>query len=61
MTDPVVASDGITYEREDIQEWMNKSNISPWTNEAFETRDLTPNLLVNQLIQQFALGESQLD
>lgn len=61
MTDPVVAADGITYEQQDIQAWMNKSNISPWTNEAFETRDLTPNLLVLQLINQFNLVESRLD
>lgn len=61
MTDPVVASDGITYEREDIQGWMNKSNSSPWTNQPFETRDLTPNLLVLQLINQFNLVESQLE
>ena len=61
MKNPVVAADGITYERADIQKWMNKSDISPWTNEAFDTRDLTPNLLVTQLIQQFNLAESQLN
>ena len=59
MTDPVVAADGITYERLDIQEWMNKSDISPWTNQPFETKDLTTNLLVLQLIQQFNLVESR--
>lgn len=59
MTDPVVANDGITYERADIQEWMNKSSISPWTNQAFENKDLVPNLLVLQLIQQFNLIEIQ--
>ena len=59
MTDPVVANDGITYERADIQEWMNKSGMSPWTNQAFENKDLVPNLLVLQLIQQFNLIEIQ--
>lgn len=60
MTDPVVAADGITYERQDIQDWMDlkATQKSPWTDEVFETKDLTPNLLVLQLIQQFNLIES---
>lgn len=29
--DPVVASDGITYERANIEEWLKHSNISPCT------------------------------
>ena len=60
MTDPVVAADGITYERQDIQDWMDLKDTqkSPWTDEVFETKDLTPNLLVLQLIQQFNLIES---
>ena len=61
MTDPVVAADGITYEQADIAEWMSKSSKSPWTNQAFDTMDLTPNLLVLQLIQQFNLVESESD
>ena len=60
MKDPVVASDGVTYEREDIQGWMNTSDISPETNQPFASRDLTPNRLVLQLIHQFNLVESQL-
>ncbi|KAL0043938.1 hypothetical protein WJX82_007098 [Trebouxia sp. C0006] len=62
MTDPVVASDGITYEHHDIQDWMDLKTPqkSPWTDEVFDTKDLTPNLLVLQLIQQFNLIESGL-
>ena len=62
MTDPVVAADGSTYERQDIQDWMDLKTVqkSPWTDEVFETKDLTPNLLVLQLIQQFNLIESGL-
>ena len=59
MLDPVVAADGITYERADIQGWMKKSDVSPWTNQAFDTKDLTSNLLVLQLIEKFNLSESQ--
>ena len=58
MIDPVVAADGITYERADIQGWMQKSDVSPWTNQAFDTKDLTSNLLVLKLIGQFNLAES---
>ena len=53
MIDPVVASDGVTYEREDIQGWMNTSNVSPETHKAFASKDLTPNRLVLQLIHEF--------
>lgn len=57
MTDPVVASDGITYEREEIQGWMNTSDVSPYTHQAFVSRDLTPNRLVLQLIHQFNVSQ----
>lgn len=56
MKDPVVASDGITYERQSIQEWMQSSDISPWDNQPFETKDLTPNSLVLNFISQFGLA-----
>lgn len=29
MSDPVVAADGVTYERESIHKWFQKHNTSP--------------------------------
>lgn len=31
--DPVKAEDGVTYDRKAIEEWMIKSNLSPWTGQ----------------------------
>ena len=44
MADPVVASDGHTYEREAIQEWLGTgSMLSPKTNEPLAHTHLTAN------------------
>ena len=43
FTDPVIAADGRSYEREDIQKWLEQNNRSPMTNANFEHQHLTPN------------------
>ncbi len=40
MADPVVASDGRTYERYDIEKWMKTHDVSPLTNGASSTNSL---------------------
>jgi hypothetical protein len=42
MTDPVVATDGHTYERAAIETWLQTHSRSPFTNVAI-TRMLIPN------------------
>ena len=49
--DPVIASDGHTYERADIMEWMNHNTISPMTREPLE-RALVPNILIRQQVNE---------
>ena len=44
MDDPVVASDGHTYNRQDIENWFKEHHTSPHTNEPFESKALFPNL-----------------
>jgi len=44
MTDPVIASDGQTYERESIERWLKESNTSPITREKMVNTDLEPNI-----------------
>lgn len=57
MIDPVVASDGITYERQSIQKWMDDGNdFSPWGNQRLDDNTPTPNSLVLGLISQFNLA-----
>jgi hypothetical protein len=50
MDDPVVASDGFTYNREEIQNWFKDHDTSLHTNEPFEHKILTPNVTVRKMI-----------
>jgi hypothetical protein len=50
MADPVMASDGFTYERESIELWMKSHDTSPTTSEPLEHKVLTPNHVVRKLI-----------
>ena len=44
MDDPVVAADGHTYNRKDIEDWFKEHNTSPNTGEEFESKALFPNI-----------------
>jgi hypothetical protein len=44
MDDPVVAADGHTYNRFDIENWLKHHNTSPLTNEPLEHKILIPNI-----------------
>ena len=44
MTDPVTTSDGTTFERDVIMEWLAESLTSPVTGEPLASADLTPNV-----------------
>jgi hypothetical protein len=50
MADPVVASDGFTYERKSIEDWMENRDVSPSTNEPFEHKFLNPNVMARKQI-----------
>lgn len=52
MVDPVVAADGHTYDRACIEEWFQRSDTSPMTNERMVNKNLVPNLLVLGMIRQ---------
>ena len=53
MIDPVVAADGNTFERVEIETWLRKSRPirSPLTNIELESTVLYPNQSVRQAIQ----------
>merc|ERR1712194_791918 len=53
MTDPVSTSDGFTYERTAITEWLRTKNISPKTGATLESKALIPNHLVRSMIRAF--------
>ncbi|KAL4229143.1 WD repeat [Mactra antiquata] len=54
MKDPVICTDGYTYERAAILSWMEKGkDRSPMTNAILSTKDLTPNRCLKMLIQRY--------
>ena len=59
MTDPVMALDGHSYERDAIQTWFGsgRSRIkSPLTNETLASDLITPNHTLRKVIQDFDAG-----
>lgn len=52
MKDPVICSDGHTYERNAIERWLSTNNNSPMTGLPIDKHTLTPNIALRNLIQQ---------
>ena len=44
MKDPVIAGDGITYERKSIEEWISKRDTSPFTGAPLPHKTLISNI-----------------
>lgn len=55
MEFPVVASDGHTYERSAIENWLFKQNkdTSPMTNEKLKSKELTPSHTLKSMIREW--------
>jgi len=51
MKEPVLAADGHTYDKENIEEWFKRSSKSPMTNEKID-KYLTPNIVLYNLISE---------
>lgn len=51
MTDPVVAADGVSYERSAIEYWFTSSQLSPLHGNRLETTQVFPNHTLKQQIQ----------
>ena len=51
MTDPVSTSDGFTYEREAITEWLRTKDTSPKTGAKLESTTLIPNFSLRSIIR----------
>ena len=51
MTDPVCTSDGFTYERRAITEWLRTKDTSPSTGAKLKSKRLIPNITVRCLLQ----------
>lgn len=53
MTDPVITSDGHTYERTYIEKWLKKSMKSPTTNVLLKNKELIPNIGIKKEINKY--------
>ena len=52
MVDPVLGTDGNTYERSAITEWLRTHNTSPITREPMTAASLIPNYALRSMIQR---------
>jgi len=59
MEDPVIASDGITYNRREIEEWFKKHDTSPKTGEILKSKGLIPNISIRNAIEEWKKSNSQ--
>ncbi|CAF1433087.1 unnamed protein product [Didymodactylos carnosus] len=55
---PVVASDGYTYEKENILEWFKTNDKSPVTNEVFKDRELKQNYTIETILKSVPVQSS---
>lgn len=53
MLDPVLAADGHTYEREEIEKWLAKNGTSPMTRQTLKIEELRPNRALQDAIKTF--------
>lgn len=53
MKEPVLATDGYTYEKEAIQQWLRSNTISPMTREPMRFSDCRPNRALRDAIERW--------
>ena len=53
MIDPVVAADGFTYERIEIETWLDTNSTSPYTRDPIPSKRLIPNRIMKQQIDDW--------
>ncbi len=59
MEDPVISSDGITYNRREIEKWFKKHDTSPKTGEILKSKNLIPNISIRNAIEEWKKSNPQ--
>ena len=59
MKDPVVASDGHTYEQEAINKWFENNNTSPLTGAMVHSKNLVKNHALRSAIENWLTPPAQ--
>jgi hypothetical protein len=52
FSEPVICSDGFTYEKSAIEIWFKSNNTSPMTGLVLENKNLIPNRIVKNLLSE---------
>ena len=55
MRNPATAADGVTYERAAIEDWLQRSGVSPVTNEPLPHKHLQPHMGVRGAVMRLGL------
>ena len=53
MKDPVIASDGQSYEKSQILKWLKNNDTSPMTGKKLNNKNVQENITLRKLIQDF--------
>ena len=61
LRDPVLISDGISYERSAIIDWLTRSEVSPSTNLKLESAVMMPNIALTRAIADWCEAKRTLD
>ena len=59
MEDQVIASDGITYNKHEIEEQFKKHDTSPKTGEILKSKGLIPNISIRNVIEEWKKSNAQ--
>jgi len=57
MTEPVIASDGQTYNKKHILDWLSRNSISPITREPLNKSELYTNTAVKFMYDKYFASE----
>ena len=52
MQDPVIAADGLSYERAALETWLLQNDTSPVTGQPLPHKRIVENVLIRSLISQ---------
>jgi len=60
MIDPVIGTDGHTYEKSAIEEWLKQNQTSPITRQTMKITELIPNIALRNVIHKFLLENPEM-
>lgn len=60
MIDPVIGTDGHTYEKSAIEEWLKKNHTSPITRQQMIRTELTPNIALRNIIHEYLVENPEM-